>query len=168
MFALPSASSWQSVEEASPKQQSPLLEREFEKTGSLVERDFRSKFLSSSTNLPAMGRMRKTGSVVRFADEEEELGKGKGKALSPPPGPDQVRGGRGRTSSQVIDSDESDGTENVQLPRTQSHLSMAIKDRRKKSGSRDLGPDPLAQTEPGKKNESKQREEELLKMVSLF
>ena len=156
-FTLPAASSWQSVDEFSPRMPSPIAERQ---PGSLVDRDFRSKFLSSATNLPALGWMKKTGSIVRFADEEEDAGKGKGKQMSPPPSPEHLRS-RGRTGSQVIDSDDSD---DVQLPRTQSQLSMAIKDRRKQSGSRDLGPGPAVGQEPAKKNEAKQREQELLTM----
>ena len=100
---------------------------------------------------------------MRFADEEEDAGKGKEKAGSPPSSPEKLRS-QGRTASQVIDSDDSDDSGKVQLPRTQSQLSMAIKDRRKKSGSRDLGPEAVVQPEPEKKNETKKREEELLKM----
>lgn len=131
-----------------------------DKTGSLVDPNFRSRFLISATNLPAMGRMRKTGSVVRFADEEEDIGKGKAKEISPPRSPEQVRT-RGRTSSQVFDSDESD---EMELPRTKSQLSMAIQDRRKQSGSRDLGLGPVVEQQPGRNNEARRKEEELLTM----
>ena len=110
-----------------------------------------------------MGRMRKTGSVVRFADEDEEISKGKEKQESPPTSPQSLRS-RGRTGSQVVDSDESSENEGPQLPRTTSQLSMAINDRRKKSGSRDLSPGPGAPAEAGKKSEFKRKEDELLKM----
>jgi hypothetical protein len=159
------ASSWQDVEELSPRQPSPIAERGEERIGSLVEPDFRSKFLSSSTNLPALGRMRKTGSVVRFADEDEEIGRSKGKGketeTSPPLSPEELRARR-RTSSQVFDSDESTEGDEVRLPRTTSQLSMAIQDRRKQSGSRDLGPEPGGAA--AKTRESRKREEELLSM----
>ena len=105
--------------------------------------------------------MRKTGSVVRFADEEDDASKGKEKAVSRPGSPEKTRS---RQGSQVIDSDDSEELDRIQLPRTQSQLSMAIKDRRKKSGSRDLGPEPAVQQEVGKKSETKRKEEELLKM----
>lgn len=105
--------------------------------------------------------MRKTGSVVRFADEEEDKGKGKEKAGSRPASPEKTRS---RQSSQVIDSDDSEELDRMQLPRTQSQLSMAIKDRRKKSGSLDLGPEPAAGQAGGKKTEAKRKEEELLRM----
>jgi hypothetical protein len=160
-FALPS-SSWQSVDESSDRQPSPVMGTPMQPSGSLVDRDFRSKFLSSATNLPALGRMRKTGSVVRFADEDEEIGIGKGKGKEParPESPEKLRN-RGRTSSQAIDSDDSD---EVQLPRSTSQLSMAINDRRKQSGSRDLGPEPTGEEPAPKKSEAKIKDEEILKM----
>lgn len=104
--------------------------------------------------------MRKTGSVVRFADEEEDIWKRKGKEAARPESPEKLRN-RGRASSEVIESDDSD---EVQLPRTTSQLSMAIKDRRKKSGSQDLGPEPTTDAAPRKKSEAKKKEEEILDM----
>jgi hypothetical protein len=157
-FALPS-SSWQSVDESSDRQPSPMMRTPLESSGSLVDRNFRSKFLSSATNLAGLGKMRKTGSVVRFADEDEEIGMGKGKGKEParPESPEKLRN-RGRTSSQVIDSDDSD---EVQLPRSTSQLSMAINDRRKQSGSRDIGPEASGEETLPKKSA---KEEDLLKM----
>ena len=160
-LALPLASSWQSVEETSPRDTSPIVTRPESQTGSLVDRNFRSKFLSSATNLPALARTRKTGSVVRFADEAENADTGKERVVSPPASPEKARP---RQASQVIDSDDSEELDRMQLPRTQSQLSMAIQDRRKKSGSRDLGPEPAVQQEVAKKNDTKRKEEELLNM----
>lgn len=101
--------------------------------------------------------------MVRFADEEDGTSKGKEKAVSPPPSPEKMRS-RERTASQVMDSDDSDDLGEGQFRRTRSQLSMAIKDRLKQSGSRDLGPEPVAQQKQGKQKESKRKEEELLKM----
>jgi hypothetical protein len=149
--------------DSSPRQPSPIFERQGEQAESLVDRNFRSRFLSSATNLPAMARMRKTGSVVRFAEEDEEIGKGKAKEVPPPESPTNLRS-RGRTGSQVIDSDESGDSDEVRLPRTKSQLSMAIQDRRKQSGSQDLGPQTARPQEAAKSKEGQRREEELLKM----
>lgn len=99
--------------------------------------------------------------MVRFADEEDDAGKGKETAVCRPASPEKTRS---RQTSQVIDSDDSEELDRMQLPRTQSQLSMAIKDRRKKSGSRDLGLEPAVQQALGKENERKRKEEELLKM----
>lgn len=81
VFELPSASSWQSVEshDHRPATNTGMLSN----TGAdppLVDKDFRGKFietqkqLHSSTNLAGMNKtMKKTGSVVRFADDVEEV-----------------------------------------------------------------------------------------------
>lgn len=78
-FELPSASSWQSVESHATLGQNSKTSTSPSNEPLVIEKNFREKFLetqskikSSSTNLAAMGRqMRKTGSVVRFADEVE-------------------------------------------------------------------------------------------------
>lgn len=93
-FALPSASSWQSIDSTTENRKlattapQPTL-------GDLVDPGFRVKFvesqkkLSSVTNLAGLGKVRKSLSTVRFADESPEdsgksKGKGKEKEILPP------------------------------------------------------------------------------------
>lgn len=79
IFELPSASSWQSVDShADPFTSSSKNAFAQAPSSVLVDKNFRERFvetqkqLRSSTNLVEMNRaMRKTGSVVRFADEVE-------------------------------------------------------------------------------------------------
>ncbi|KAK5941944.1 hypothetical protein PMZ80_005895 [Knufia obscura] len=73
-FELPSASSWQSVEShAEPSTAAAGLSTSQPKSPLIIDKNFRERFqdqLRSSTNLAGMNKtMRKTGSVVRFADE---------------------------------------------------------------------------------------------------
>lgn len=73
-FELPSASSWQSVEShAEPTTAAVSLSTSQPKSPLIIDKNFRDRFqdqLRSSTNLTGMEKvMRKTGSVVRFADE---------------------------------------------------------------------------------------------------
>jgi len=73
-FELPSASSWQSVEShAEPPTKAAGISMSQPKSPLIIDQNFRERFqnqLRSSTNLTTMNKaMRKTGSVVRFADE---------------------------------------------------------------------------------------------------
>lgn len=155
------ASSWQSEDESSEEKTSqPTLGP----TGSLVQPDFRSKFaeqrLSSGTSLPTFDAMRKVRSSVRFADDEDATEESKGQER---PGfeKDDLAESRERSNSQALaDSDDSD--ERTGLPRVQSQLSVLIKDKRKQSGSQDIG--PSSQPESERTTESKRKREELLKM----
>lgn len=184
VFALPPASSWQSVDSAS--ENLPLATTAPANPSSdLVDRGFRGKFvetqkkLGSSTNLAALGRMKKTGSVVRFADEiPQELRKGKEKEILPPAGDENAGPSRLRTSmtSEAISDDDDDDDEDndndssdddTGLPRTKSQLSLMIKNKRDETGSSDLGPETQAHEMKGKEKEkqkAKSKEEELLSM----
>lgn len=155
------ASSWQSDDESSEeKTPQPTLGP----TGSLVQPDFRSKFaeqrLSTGTSLPTVAAMRKVRSSVRFADEDDAGEESKDQER---PGfeKDDLADSRERSNSQVLaDSDDSD--ERTGLPRVQSQLSVLIKDKRKQSGSQDIG--PSSQPENERTTESRRKREELLKM----
>jgi len=72
-FELPSASSWQSVEsQAEPSAEVAGPPASPPKSPLIIDKNFRERFqhqLRSSTNLAGAKGMRKTGSVVRFADE---------------------------------------------------------------------------------------------------
>ena len=130
--------------------------------GSLVDRDFRKNFMSSGTNLSTLGRGRKTGSVVRFEDVPEVIGKGKGRESisSPLGGSPEDRRNLERSASQVIsDSDESD---EITMPRTQSNLSRLIKNVRKESGSGQLP--PVKRSAEGQSEASRKKDDEILEM----
>lgn len=121
----------------------------------LVDRNFREKFvetqkqLRSSTNLAGMNKaMRKTGSVVRFADEvdtSEDLQKLKGIARTSPLATRAASDGQQAKTSDELSSrkqpplvhrdsvgsvaavsDDSSDDFVPELPRTKSQLSMAI------------------------------------------
>lgn len=180
-FALPSASSWQSVESTSPNPPlattapaQPTTSRD------LVDPDFRGKFvetqkkLASSTNLAGLGRMRRPGSIVRFADEipREELSKGKERdePISPQReenlGPSRLR--TSMASEAISDSSDSDSSsDHMELPRSKSQLSLLIKNKRSETGSSDIGP-PQTQEAKAKEKEArekaKSKEQELLSM----
>lgn len=75
-FALTSASSWQSVESHAPRDNAGAQAASSSTNAPLIDGNFRERFLEtqkilkSSTNLEALNKtMRKTGSVVRFADD---------------------------------------------------------------------------------------------------
>lgn len=148
VFALPSASSWQSVESMPENFRTTAVDSSLAATSDLVNRDFRGKFaetqkkLTSSTNLAALGRMRKTGSVVRFADEvPPDLRKGKERESQPDDdvGPSRLRSSLpGGALSDGEDSSDND-KDNRGLPRTKSQLSLLIKKKREETGSRDIG-----------------------------
>ena len=108
--------------------------------------------------MPTSETMRKVRSSVRFADEEDDS-KGKERDQSGI-GEGDTESQRGRSNSQVLT--ESDDSDTVDIPRVQSQLSMLIKDKRKQSGSQDLG--PSSQSENAKTIEAKKKREELLKM----
>ncbi len=173
---LPTASSWQSVDSRTA---TPPLATTAPAQGSsdLVERDFRGKFvearkrLSSFTNLPALSRMSKTKSVVRFADDSpQDDDKGKGKeAPSKFPGenvdPSALQPSMPGSSSASDDEESSDDA--VELPRTKSQLSLLIKHKREETGSLDLGPEARSGETSGKskeKDKAKSKEEDLLSM----
>ena len=161
------ASSWQSEDEDDNKDDSEekTSQHTLGSTGSLVQPDFRSKFaeqrLSAGTSLPIAEGMRKVRSSVRFADDEDVTAKGKGQERPGLEEDDDLADSRERSNSQVLaSSDDSDGR--TGLPRVQSQLSVLIKDKRKKSGSQDLG--PPSQPESERTVESRRKREELLKM----
>ncbi len=157
----------------------------------LVDRDFRGKFvdtknkLNSSTNLAGLDRMRKTASVVRFADEmPHDLRKGKGREILPPLGDENAGSSRLRTimTTATMSDDEGDDegegqeegdgnegswSDHMKLPRTKSQLSLLIQIKRDETGSADLGPPPKPQGTKGKEKEKRKaqtKEEELLSM----
>jgi len=175
-FELPSPSSWQDEDENTGTNPAAQTDEPRETPGSLVDPDFRGKFvenqkkIASSTNLAAMGRMRKTGSVVRFADEmPQDLRKGKEREQlpsvedepSPPPhtpGSEAIEDGSS--------NDESAFEIRPRLPRTQSQLSLMIKEKRKESGGENMAPLPAVRRPSTKGNgpKLKEKEEELLQM----
>ncbi|KAK5192844.1 hypothetical protein LTR99_010278 [Exophiala xenobiotica] len=175
-FMLPTASSWQSIDSRTA---TPPLATTAPPQGSseLVERDFRGKFvearkrLSSFTNLPALSRMSKSKSVVRFADEipqDEDKGKGKETASNFPVenvDPSALQPSMPGSASTSGDDESSD--EAVELTRTKSQLSLLIKHKREQTGSLDLGPEErFGETsgKPKEKDKAKSKEEDLLSM----
>lgn len=183
-FFLPSASSWQSVESTSPGRSGQ--ESVVQNSISLVDPDFRKQFVEarshSQINLAAAGsKMRKTGSVVRFAEDLPDLGKGKGKESTMALGR-RGSGAEARRSSlslntpAIDDTEEGDSDEDgvSMLPRTKSQLSMAIEKRRRTSASQNLGSNPDEGTTQSKAKgkgkakdtdkEKEDTEDELLKM----
>ncbi|KIW27590.1 uncharacterized protein PV07_07319 [Cladophialophora immunda] len=179
-FALPSASSWQSVDSTPDPPLATTAPLPIS-SGELVDPDFRGRFaetqkkLASSTNLAGLNRIKKTGSVVRFADElPQELRKGKERekeAMAPVqdenPGSSRLR--RSMSSEAVSDDadDDDSSLENMQLPRTKSQLSLLIQTRRDETGSSDIGPATEPQDSKGKEKEKEKahsKEEELLSM----
>ena len=188
VFLLPSASSWQSVESTSPGRSNPAIQSSMP----LVDPNFRKQFVearsASQLNLAALGsKMRKTGSVVRFAEDlPTEFGKGKAREPSlSGPGESALRRSSGAEARRSFlsaetaareDSGEEDSEEDtlVMLPRTRSQLSMAIEQQRRISGSSNLGPpEEHAETQSskskgkgkGKELENEDMEDELLKMA---
>ncbi|KIW76226.1 hypothetical protein Z517_10972 [Fonsecaea pedrosoi CBS 271.37] len=180
-FVLPSASSWQSIDSATEPPLANTAPPLPTSSGELVEPDFRGKFvetqkkLVSSTNLAGLNRIKKTGSVVRFADElPQELRKGKERekeATIPTrdetPGSSQLR--RSISSEAVSDDadDDDSSLENMQLPRTKSQLSLLIQTKRDEIGSSDIGPAGEQENNKGKeqaKEKAQSREEDLLSM----
>jgi hypothetical protein len=166
MFALPTASSWQSVDEnigplGSANNTAPAP------SGPLVDRDFRRNFvdnqrqLSSTTNLATLGRGRKTGSVVRFEEEPQVICKGKERAQSPAHECTEASHRRQRSDSQVIS--DSDELEPTGLPRVQSNLSKLIKEERKSSGGEERLP-AQPQAAPAPSTAARRKEEEILAM----
>jgi hypothetical protein len=181
-FALPSASSWQSVESTSPNP--PLATTapiQSTTSGELVHPDFRGKFvetqrmLASSTNLAGLGRMRRPGSIVRFADELPQVELDKSKEREQPTSPlrdENLGPSRLRTSMASAafsdDSDSDSSSSPMELPRTKSQLSLLINSKRSETGSSDIGPPAQAQESKGKEKEARQKarskEQELLSM----
>lgn len=155
IFELPSASSWQSVDSHSdPFTTSSKNAFAPAPSSLLVDKNFRERFvetqkhLRSSTNLVDMNRaMRKTGSVVRFADEvdtSEDLRKLKGAVRTSPLSPRAASEGqqprnadqpqswrqplphRDSVGSVAAVSDDGSDEFGPELPRTKSQLSLAI------------------------------------------
>lgn len=141
------------------------------------------KKLSSVTNLAGLGKVKKSMSTVRFADEAPGVtGKGKEKevlASSPEDvraGPSQMRPAlktteqpRSLSDSRDDGSDseeDDDDDDNLQmlLPRTKSQLSLLIQHKRDQTGSQDLGPASSPETVVKPKIKDKTKEEELLSM----
>lgn len=185
-FLLPSASSWQSVESTSPSKggHEPLIQNSM----LLVDPDFRKQFVearsASQINLAGGGiKMRKTGSVVRFAEDLPDLGRGKAKesVLGPARRGSAAEARRSSLSENTPAIDDTDGEESEDeglsmLPRTRSQLSLAIQERRRNSGSQNLGPGPEHGSRQSKgkgkgkvmdqseEKEKEDTEDELLKM----
>ncbi|EXJ66111.1 uncharacterized protein A1O5_10726 [Cladophialophora psammophila CBS 110553] len=182
VFALPSASSWQSVDSASDNLVLATTALALPTASAeLVDPDFRGKFvetqkkLVSSTNLAGLNRIKKTGSVVRFADEvplDVRKGKEREKEAMSPLRDENIgssRLWRSMSSDTVSDDadDDDSSLENMQLPRTKSHLSLLIQNRRDQTGSSDIGPATESRDSSGKEKEkekAKSKEEELLSM----
>jgi hypothetical protein len=185
-FLLPSASSWQSVESTSPSRAG--LESLIQNSMPLVDPDFRKQFVearsASQINLAGAGmKMRKTGSVVRFAEDLPDIGRGKAKESVLGPGR-RGSGAEARRSSlsentpAIDDTDEEDSEDEglSMLPRTRSQLSLAIRQRRRNSGSQHLGRGPEhgssqskgkgkgGAMDKAKEKEKEDTEDELLKM----
>ncbi|KAJ4546414.1 hypothetical protein HRR77_004945 [Exophiala dermatitidis] len=174
-FALPSASSWQSVDSMNEHPMAMGTAASPPASSGLVDRDFRGRFvetqkkLASSTNLAALGRIKKTGSVVRFADEiPHDLRKGKEKEIPPDDsaGPSRLKSS---LSSRVHANDDDSHTENVGLPRTKSQLSLLIKQERDATGSHELGPgagptNRNVKSKGKEKENTRSNEQELLSM----
>ncbi|KAJ9611484.1 hypothetical protein H2200_004668 [Cladophialophora chaetospira] len=180
-FALPSASSWQDIASPPPGQMATTPPTQSPTSPGLVEPDFRGKFvetqkmLSSSGNLAGLGRMRRPGSIVRFADEEEETGKGKEREGPTSPvreenlGPSRLRTSMASAAiSDGSDSESDSSSDQMELPRTKSQLSLLIRNRRSETGSSDIGPAGQTKESKGKEKEvrekAKSKEEELLSM----
>lgn len=168
-FELPSASSWQSVEShADPRGTSTGTTSTQEVTSLVVEKNFREKFtetqkkLQSSTNLVGMNKMmRKTGSVVRFADEvdiPENFRRSPGTDRAGSPHHRPVSDSRPQSWRQGLQRHDSvgsvaavsdDGTDEFEareddttmLPRTRSQLSLGIADLKR---SQSMGQDDAA------------------------
>lgn len=168
MFELPSASSWQSVEShADPFTGSSKNVLIQDPPSPLIEKNFRERFvetqkqLRSTTNLVDMNKaMRKTGSVVRFADEveaSEDLRKLKGAVRTSPfapraasdgqqiKNPDQPQSWRQplphRDSVGSVAAVSDDGSDELvmELPRTKSQLSLAIADLKRSKSAGEAG-----------------------------
>ena len=121
--------------------------------------------------------MRRPGSIVRFADEGEEIGKGKEREGPTSPlreenlnlGPSRLRTSMASAAiSDNSDSESDSSAEQMELPRTKSQLSLLIRNRRSETGSSDIGPAGRAKASKGKDNEAREKarskEEELLSM----
>lgn len=166
VFELPSASSWQSVDSHTDPFASTSKKASEEDPQPLqIDKNFRERFnenqkqLRSSTNLAGMHRtMRKTGSVVRFADEvnvPESLRKLKGIAADAPAAsmsderspasPEQAQSWRqalshrGSIGSVAAVSDEGSDELDPELPRIKSHLSLAIANLKRSQSSGEVG-----------------------------
>jgi hypothetical protein len=181
-FALPSAGSWQSVESTSPKHaMAATAPTESTVSKDLVEPDFRGKFvetqkkLASSTNLVGLGKMRRPGSIVRFADElaTDDTSKGKEREVSSSLRDENLGPSRLRTSmasATIVDDTDSDSSSGgqMELPRTKSQLSLMINNKRSETGSFDIGPEAQPQVANRKDKEAREKtrskEEELLSM----
>ena len=113
-----------------------------------------SAFKTGLSTSPSVSRVR---SSVRFADDQIPLNINR----NTPPGLGQssTAANRDRSDSQVFS--ESDESERASLPRVQSQLSMMIKDKRRKSGSQDLG---ASQPESEKTLAARRKRDELLQM----
>ncbi|KAK4919369.1 hypothetical protein LTR66_016799, partial [Elasticomyces elasticus] len=153
-FELPSASSWQSVESgADLRHASTTITNTTNSSMPLVEQNFRAKFAqaqrklqASSTNLVDVSKvLRRTGSVVRFADEVDlpdgmkgmpprarspfrraaSEGNPDGSAWRPDlPHRDSIVSNAAASEDGIDPLSEKEG--DVDLPRTKSQLSLAI------------------------------------------
>ncbi|KIV76943.1 hypothetical protein PV11_08790 [Exophiala sideris] len=171
-FHLPTSSSWQSVNSGND---GPHLGSTAPVTSSadLVDRDFRGKFvesqrkLASSTNLASLDR--RSGSVVRFADEIPRISrKGKSKETSPELKTENMAPSRLRssiTSDEFANDQDESSDDQMELPRVKSSLSLLIKTKREEIGRSDLGPEAAGFKGKGKEpDKSNSKEEELLSM----
>jgi hypothetical protein len=154
----------------------------------LVEPDFRDKFIenqkriASSTNLAAAGRLGKSGSMVRFADDKPDylkrdkvrqallVGEGDCRRSQSEQPARNTNPHRTSTNSQVFEDDNGKDNEREELLRTKSQLSLLIESQRKQSGMQDLGSKPAARQQEPKAKEtttslgSREDEDELIMM----
>ena len=138
-FALPSASSWQDVGSVGSSDiGTGTSGTSLGPPASLVETDFRKKFAEnkSQTNLSGLGRLGKSGSMVRFKDDVPE------RLEQDDEGIDKME----EKSEHALVSPSEELDEEAVLPRTKSQLSMLIAHARRKSSSHELpGPSSLQQ-----------------------
>lgn len=162
---LPSASSWQSVDSHRESRGVFTGATSTDKTNTLaIDKNFREKFvenqkvLNSSTNLVGMSRiMRKTGSVVRFADEinvPEEIQQSR-KLVKPSSSQARSKsegqseswrhnlerhdsvGSVAAVSDEESGDDEGDEDNLTMLPRVQSQLSLGVADLKRSQSMRE-------------------------------
>ena len=110
---------------------------------------------------------------MRFADElpREDIGKGKEREVptSPLRNENAIPSRLHMSMASIAISDDSDtessSSGQMELPRTKSHLSLLINNKRNQTGDTDIGPAPQSQGPAGKdKEKARSKEEELLSM----
>lgn len=168
-FGLPSASSWQSDESHADSPALPTGTTSSSTPSSLViDKNFRKKFVETqkkfqSSTDPTNSTFRRTGSIVRFADEIDLIDPFRKQ-------PDQSSSSHQRTPSEsqsghpqsllrhdstgsvaAISDDESDNnseTTTIALPRVTSQLSLGIAHLKRSQNTPRAGPDNSVNNEP--------------------